>query len=99
MRSISAGSVVERNSSRWRSTRLSISKHDWHILFVCSQHCAFLKAHRSESPIAGQIEKGLPVFLCRGLAGPTQTFLCELLVLADCGHGAFPALEHCQSLF
>ena len=31
MRSISAGSVVERNNSRWRSTRLSISTHDWHI--------------------------------------------------------------------
>jgi hypothetical protein len=31
MRSISAGSVVERNNSRWRSTRLSMSTHDWHM--------------------------------------------------------------------
>ena len=31
MRSISAGSVVERNNSRWRSTRLFMSMHDWHM--------------------------------------------------------------------
>ena len=40
MRSISAGSVVERNNSRWRSTRLSMSMRDWHMAnarhFICT---------------------------------------------------------------
>jgi hypothetical protein len=31
MRSISAWSVIERSVSRWRSIRLSMSRHDWHI--------------------------------------------------------------------
>ena len=31
MRSISAGSVVVRNNSRWPSTCRSISTHDWHM--------------------------------------------------------------------
>jgi hypothetical protein len=32
MRSISAGSVIDRNNLRWRSIRLSISTHDGHML-------------------------------------------------------------------